>query len=96
MEKITYPGLLQPLSIPKITWKDNAMDFIEILIKSWRNDIITVIIYKFIKYRHFITLAHTLIYILKVAQISVDHFYKFHGLATAIVTYRDKVFTSLY
>jgi hypothetical protein len=40
MEKITYPGLLQPLSIPKITWKDNAMDFIEILLKSWRNDII--------------------------------------------------------
>jgi hypothetical protein len=65
MEKITYHGLLQPLSIPKITWKDNAMDFIEILLKSWRNDIITVIIYKFIKYRHFITLAHTLIYILK-------------------------------
>lgn len=65
MEKITYPGLLQPLSIPKITWKDNAMDFIEILLKSWRNDIITVIIYKFIKYGHFITLAHILIYILK-------------------------------
>jgi hypothetical protein len=65
MEKITYLGLLQPLSIPKITWKDKAMDFIEILLKSWRNDTITVIVYKFTKYGHFITLAHTLIYILK-------------------------------
>jgi len=65
MEKITYPRLLQPLSILKITWKDKVMDFIEMLLKSWRNDTITVIVYKFTKYGHFITLAHTLIYILK-------------------------------
>ena len=56
-KKITYLGLLQPLSIIEI-WKDIDMDFIG-LPKFWRNDTIIVIIDRFTKYEHFILLAHS-------------------------------------
>jgi len=57
-ERVPYPGLLQALSPPHGPWQDITMDFIEGLPKSEGRDTIMVIVDRFTKYGHFITLAH--------------------------------------
>jgi hypothetical protein len=54
-----------------------------------------VIVDRFMKYGHFITLAHPF-KAQEVAKFFLDHIYKFHGLPTTILTNRDKIFTSLF
>jgi len=92
-ERVPYPGLLQVLSAPHGPWQDITMDFIEGL--SEGKDTIMVIVGRFIKYGHFITLAHPFT-TQEVVKFFLDHIYKFHGLPTMILTYRDKIFTSLF
>lgn len=50
---------------------------------------------KITKYGHFITLSHSFT-AQEVAQVFIDHFYKFHGLPTTIVIDIDEVFTNLF
>jgi hypothetical protein len=71
------------------------MYFIEGLLKLESRDTIMVIIDRFTKYGHFITLAHPFT-AQDVAKYFLDHIYKFHGLPATILTHRDKVFTSLF
>lgn len=80
-ERVPYPGLLQPLAVPTQAWHTITMDFIEGLTKSGGYDCILVVVDKFSKYSHFIKL---------------NHIYKLHGMPMAIVSDRDKVFTSLF
>jgi len=54
-----------------------------------------VIVDKFIWYRHFIALAHSFL-AQDVAQIFLNHFYKFHEFPATIIIVRDKVFTSIF
>ena len=49
---------------------------------------------KFSKYSHFIKLAHPFS-ALKVAKLYMDNIYKLHGLPQAIVSDRDRIFTSM-
>jgi hypothetical protein len=56
MERVVYPGLLQPLPLSEGTWKNTTMNFIEALPKSKGMDTIMVIID--IKYAYFIALAY--------------------------------------
>lgn len=95
VEKVIYPGLLQPLSVPSGTWKAITMDFIEGLPKLKGRNVIMVVINRFIKYGHFIALDHPFT-AQDIMQLFLDHFYKFHGLPAAIVTDRDKVFTNKF
>ncbi|KAJ6942306.1 hypothetical protein NC652_008196 [Populus alba x Populus x berolinensis] len=95
VERVAYPGLLQPLPVPKGTWEAITMDFIEGLPGSEGKNAIMVIVDRFTKYSHFIALNHP--YTAQdIAQLFLDHFYKFHGLPAVIITDRDKIFTSLF
>lgn len=69
------------------------MDFIEGLPLSNKKDVILVVIDKFSKYAHFMTLSHPFT-ALQVAQTYLNSVYKLHGLPTAIISDKDKIFTS--
>jgi hypothetical protein len=58
-ERLPYPGLLQPLNIPKRKWGEISMDFVEGLPKSHGKDvIILVIVDRLKKYAHFLPMSH--------------------------------------
>ncbi|KAK9040868.1 hypothetical protein V6N11_016004 [Hibiscus sabdariffa] len=94
-EKIPYPGLLQPLPIPTQAWQCITMDFIEGLPCSMKYNCILMIIDKFTKYVHFISLAHPFT-VLEVAKQYLDQVYKLHGPPQIAISDRDRTFTSLF
>lgn len=69
------------------------MDFMEGLPRSTNANCILVIVDKFSKYAHFIPLLHPFT-AHSVAKLFFEHIYRLHGLPTAIVSDRDKIFTS--
>lgn len=85
--------LLQPFPIISTLFTDISMDFIEGLSKSNDKKVILVMVDKFSKYTHFITLAHPYS-ATTVAIVFMDHVYKLHGLLSSIVSDRDSVFLS--
>lgn len=92
-EHVKPPGLLEPLPVPKKPWTVVCMDFIEELPTSNKQNVIMVIIDKFTKYAHFMALSHPFT-ALQVAQVYLNTVYKLHGSADAIVSNRDRIFTS--
>lgn len=86
-------GLLQPLAILTVAWNTISMYFIDGLPKSKRFDCILVIVDLFTKYAHFVPLTHPFT-VVTIAQVFFQHIYKLHGLPAAIVSDRDKIFTS--
>jgi transposase InsO family protein len=87
------PGLLQPLLVPKGAWEIISMDFVEGLPMSESFDCIIVVVDKFTKYVHFLSLHHPF-YAAHIAKVFIDNVYKLHGLPLSIVSDRDKIFTS--
>jgi hypothetical protein len=90
-----YLGLLAPLPIPEGAWQVVIMDFIEGLPKSRNANYILVVVDKFSKYSHFKPLLHPYSAAI-VTQVFLDNVYKLHGMPTAIVSNRDRVFTSKF
>lgn len=92
-ERVTSPGLLSPLPIPEGSWQTITMDFIERLPKSKYFNCILVVVDKFTKYAHFLPLPHPFT-AMEVATLFMNNIFKLHGLPQAIVSNRDKIFTS--
>lgn len=92
-EHVQYPGLLDPLKIPKHKWAELSMDFIEGLPKSRGKDVILVVVDRLTKYAHFIPLSHPFT-TPQVAKLFMDHVHKLHGMPQVIVTDIDRIFTS--
>jgi hypothetical protein len=92
-EKLPYPGLLNPLPIPKQKWTDISLDFVEGLLKSKGKDVILVVVDKLTKYAHFIPLSHPYS-VQTIAYMFMAHIIKLHGPPASIVSDRDVIFTS--
>lgn len=92
-ERVAYPRLLAPLPIPKGAWQMVTMDFIEGLPKSQSYNCILVVVDKFLKYAHFLPLSHPFT-ALQVATLYMNNIFRLHGLPEAMISDRDKVFTS--
>ena len=88
VEHFKLPGLLEPLPVPTTPWTVICMDFVEGLLVSNKKDVIMVVIGKFSKYGHFLTLSHPFT-TPQVAQTYMDDIYKLHGLPESIISDRD-------
>lgn len=94
-DRAKYPGLLQPLPVPKKAWQSVSLDFVEGLPKSGRFDCILVVVDQFSKYAHFLPLAHPFT-AAQVATAYIDNIYKLHGFPKHMISDRDKIFTSVF
>jgi hypothetical protein len=90
-ETIKSHGTLQPLLIPPAIWRDIYMDFIVGLPKSRNNSVIMVVMDRLSKYVHLCSLQNPFI-ASTVAQISMDHIFKIHGMPHSIVSGHDPTF----
>jgi len=94
-DRSKYPGLLQPLEVPSHAWHTVSLDFIEGLPRSGAANCILVVVDKFSKYAYFLPLCHPFS-AAKVARLFLDSVYKLHGMPQAIISDRDRIFTSQF
>lgn len=92
-ENTPYPGLLEQLPVPEMAWTHMSTDFIEGLPKSNGEDVILVVVDRFTKYSHFLSLSNpfTVSYVI---PLLTDNVFKLHGPPLVMVTDRDRIFTS--
>jgi transposase InsO family protein len=78
-----------------MAWTFISLDFVEGLLKSGNKDVILVVVDRLTKYAHFIALSHPYTAHM-VAQLFIDNILKLHGPPVAIVSDRDRIFTSQF
>lgn len=87
------PGLMQPILVPRQSWEVISLDFVEGLPLSGAANAIFMVVDKFSKFANFIALRHPFS-ATSVAQLFMDDIFKLHGMPLAIISDRDRVFTS--
>jgi hypothetical protein len=92
-DRTKSPGLLQPLPVPDSAWQVISMDFIEGLPLSHSSNCILVVVDLLTKYAHFVALRHPFS-ASGVAKAFFHNVYRLHGLPCAIISDRDRIFTS--
>lgn len=92
-DRSKLPGLLQPLEVPSGAWQTISLDFVEGLPLSSNANCNLVAVDSFTKYAHFVPLRHPFIDA-GVARTFMQQAYRLHGLPSAIVSDRDRIFTS--
>lgn len=88
-----YPNRVVKTLIGALTSLGGILDFIEGLPNSHEHTVILVVIDKFLKYSHFLTLSHPYT-AQKVAQVLFDKVFKLHGIPKSITFDRDPIFLS--
>jgi transposase InsO family protein len=78
---------------PSSAWQIVSLDFVEGLPMSHGCNCILVVVDLFSKFSHFIAVKHPFI-ALSIAKLFMTNVYRLHGLPTALVSDRDKIFTS--
>jgi hypothetical protein len=92
-DRTKLPGLLQPLPVLDHAWKVISLDFIEGLPLSGSFNCLLVVVNTFSKYAHFLGLKLPFT-ASSVARLFLTQVYKLHGMPQAIVSDRDRIFTS--
>jgi hypothetical protein len=87
-------GLLLPLELPYAPWTSIAMDFIMDLPLSEDCDQLWVIVHRFTKMAHFITLHKDQMKAEYLVKIFAREIWRFHGIPTDIISDQDSRFTS--
>ncbi|KAJ8359222.1 hypothetical protein SKAU_G00157470 [Synaphobranchus kaupii] len=88
-------GLLRPLPIPSRPWSHIALDFVTGLPPSQGNTVILVVVDRFSKAAHFISLPK-LPSAPEMAQLMVDHVFRVHGLPLDVVSDRGPQFSAKF
>ena len=87
-------GMLQPLPVSEWKWEVISMDFITVLLMTWRqHDSIMVVVDNLTKEAHFISVK-SMHESDDIAKIFMKEIFKLHGLPKAIVSDRYVKFTS--
>ena len=86
-ERVKYPGLLQPLSVPQGAWKLVSMDFIEGLPTSGHFNSIIVFVDTFTKYARFVPIRHPYTTD-QIADVFIDNVYKLDSMPQGLVSDR--------
>lgn len=81
--------------MPEGAWQTVSMDFIEGLPLSGGKNCIMVVVDKFSKYSHFLPFKHPFTAAV-VAKVFMQQIYRLHGLPLAIISDRDRIFTSQF
>lgn len=89
-DRAKYPGLLQPLPVSNAAWKMVSMDFVTGLPKSRSADCIMVVVHKFSKFSHFISLSHPFNATVVAAALP-NNIYRLHSMPLAIISDRDSI-----
>ena len=94
VERVKYPGKLQPLDIPQIKWENVSMEFVTILTKLQDYDLVYVAVDMLTKLVHLFLVCKEAI-AKDIAHTFMKRVFMYHGLPTSrIIFNQDTKFTS--
>jgi hypothetical protein len=92
VEQLHPAGLLQPLDVPGAMWSHVTMDFVEGFPRINGKSVILTVVYRFLKYAHFVPLGHPYV----ATSVAKDSVVRLHGIPESIVSNCNLVFTSKF